>query len=108
MAYQADYVTVEPLRSSVEALIGLTLIEFGTPWCGHCIAAQPALQLALASHPDIRHIKVEDGRGRALGRSFAVKLWPTLVLVRDGVEIARAVRPREARDLAVLSAAMDQ
>ncbi|MCA1715096.1 MAG: thioredoxin family protein, partial [Gammaproteobacteria bacterium] len=31
--------------------------------------------------------------GRPLGRSFRVKLWPTLVFLRDGVELARVVRP---------------
>jgi thioredoxin 1 len=36
---------------------------------------------------------VEDGSGRRLGRSFAVKLWPTLVFLRDGEEISRLVRP---------------
>ncbi|WP_256659840.1 thioredoxin family protein, partial [Pseudomonas sp. LS-2] len=35
----------------------------------------------------------EDGSGRRLGRSFGVKLWPTLVFMRDGQEVARLVRP---------------
>ncbi|MET0893967.1 MAG: thioredoxin family protein, partial [Pseudoxanthomonas sp.] len=99
MPYQSAYAVAEPERSSVDAMAGLTLLEFGAPWCGHCIAAQEALQVLLASQPAIRHIKIEDGRGRPLGRSFRVKLWPTLVLLQDGVEIARAVRPRERGDL---------
>jgi len=33
---------------------------------------------ALSQHAQWRHIRVEDGPGRALGRSFRVKLWPTL------------------------------
>jgi thioredoxin 1 len=36
---------------------------------------------------------VEDGPGRALGRAFRVKLWPTLVFLQDGQEVARVVRP---------------
>ena len=44
----------------------------------------------------MRHIKIEDGSGRPLGRSFRVKLWPTLVFLRDGVEVARVVRPTGA------------
>jgi thioredoxin 1 len=51
--------------------------------------------------PGVRHVKVEDGSGRRLGRSFGVKLWPTLVFLRDGTERARAVRPR---DLAAIEA----
>ena len=67
-------------------------LEFGAPWCGFCGAAQPLLESALAAR-DIAHIKVEDGKGRPLGRSFRVKLWPTLILLRDGEEVARVVRP---------------
>jgi thioredoxin 1 len=82
-----------PSRADIEALPGLVLLEFGTAWCGHCQAAQEVIGEALRQHPDWRHIKVEDGPGRALGRSFRVKLWPTLVLLRDGQELARTVRP---------------
>jgi thioredoxin 1 len=88
----------EPARSEIDALQGPALIEFGTNWCGHCRAAQRPLAEALAAHPCVRHIKVEDGRGCRLGRTFGVKLWPTLVFLRDGAEVARLVRPpgREA------------
>lgn len=44
----------------------------------------------------MRHLKVEDGSGRPLGRSFRVKLWPTLVFLRDGQEVSRLVRPQQA------------
>ena len=108
IAYQSAYAASEPDRPGIEASPGLTLLEFGAPWCGHCMALQPALQLALGSRPGIRHIKVEDGRGKPLGRSFRIKLWPTLVLMRDGQEVARVVRPREMPDLSDLLEAMDQ
>jgi len=44
--------------------------------------------------------KVEDGRGRPLGRSFGIKLWPTLVFLRDGQERARVVRPDRTDEIA--------
>jgi thioredoxin 1 len=47
----------------------------------------------------LRHLKVEDGPGRPLGRSYRVRLWPTLVLLRDGQEVARLVRPTQAADI---------
>ena len=92
--------TEAPTRAEVDALPGLTLLEFGTDWCGHCRAAQPALAEVLAAQTGWRHLKVEDGPGRPLGRSFRVKLWPTLVLLRDGQELARLVRPVLAHDIA--------
>jgi thioredoxin 1 len=84
----------EPARAEIDALAGPALLEFGTSWCGHCRAAQPLIASAFAGHPQVRHVRVEDGSGRSLGRSFRVKLWPTLVFLRDGQERARAVRPR--------------
>ncbi|KIQ96101.1 thioredoxin family protein [Lysobacter sp. A03] len=91
-----DYAITAPTREEVDALPGTTVIEFGTSWCGHCQRAQPHIAAVFASHPDLRHLKVEDGPGRRLGRSFRVKLWPTLVFMRDGVEVARVVRPTDA------------
>jgi thioredoxin 1 len=88
-----DYARIEPTREAVDALPGATLIEFGSPTCGWCRAAQPVIADALSAHPRTRHIKIADGRGRRLGRSFAVKLWPTLIYLKDGTELGRSVRP---------------
>ena len=93
----ADYPEGEPTRKEVDALPGSTLLEFGTPWCGWCRRAQPLIADALAAHPGVRHIKIADASGRRLGRSFGVKLWPTLVFLRDGAEVARLVRPPDAK-----------
>ena len=91
--------TEAPSRADTEAWPGLTLLEFGTDWCGHCRAAQPAVGQALAQQPQWQHFKVEDGPGRALGRSYRVKLWPTLLVLRDGQEVARVVRPTAVQDV---------
>jgi thioredoxin 1 len=90
------YLTASPSRAEVDALTGGTLIEFGTDWCGFCQGAQPHIEAALAQHPHVRHIKVEDGPGRPLGRSFGVKLWPTLVFLQDGQQVEKLVRPGDA------------
>lgn len=86
----------EPSREEIDALTEPTLLEFGAAHCGHCRAAQPLIAQALQGHPGARHIKIEDGPGRRLGRSFRVKLWPTLVFLRQGQEVARLVRPADA------------
>lgn len=93
------YSSDEPARAVVDAMPGPAVLEFGTDWCGFCKAAQPLIRQAFAGHEAVRHIKVEDGKGRRLGRSFGIKLWPTLVFLRDGVEVARVVRPGSAEEL---------
>ena len=87
------YTESAPTRAEVDALPGAAIIDFGTNWCGFCIAAEPHITQGLAAHPGLRHLKVEDGPGRPLGRSFKVKLWPTLIFMKDGAEVARVVRP---------------
>lgn len=96
MQYQAVYEPETLTRAELDALKGLVVVEFGANWCGHCQAAQAGIEQALTELPSGQHIKVEDGPGRRLGRSFRVKLWPTLILMRDGEELARAVRPDKA------------
>ncbi|MDE1942631.1 MAG: thioredoxin family protein [Betaproteobacteria bacterium] len=88
-AYENPGPTVEAVRSRQGRLI----LEFGVDWCPHCLAAQPLMEAALGESPGIPLVQVEDGRGRALGRAFKVKLWPTFILLRDGVELGRLVRP---------------
>lgn len=92
--------TEAPTAAEVQAWPGRVMLEFGTEWCGHCRAALPAVNDALAQQVGWRHVKVEDGPGRQLGRAFRVKLWPTLVLLQDGQEVARLVRPTQASDIA--------
>lgn len=99
MTYTREYAAPEPARTEVDALSGRTLLEFGAPWCGHCVHAQAAIRDGLDRHADVRHLKIEDGPGRPLGRSFRIKLWPTLVLLVDGVERGRVVRPRAPADV---------
>jgi len=83
-------------HEQIEGMPGAVLLEFGAEWCGYCQAAQPLIKGALANHPIIRHLKIEDGKGKRLGRQFGVKLWPSLIFLKNGKEISRLVRPHDA------------
>ena len=99
MGLARDYEPKEPTRAEVDALSGATVIEFGTPWCGFCRRAQPEIAKAFEGHDAVRHLKIEDGSGRRLGRSFKVKLWPTLVFMKDGQVVETLVRPNDAQSI---------
>tara|TARA_R110000787_G_scaffold240865_1_gene347061 strand:+ start:5217 stop:5549 length:333 start_codon:yes stop_codon:yes gene_type:complete len=87
--YAEEAFTFEQISESS----GEILLEFGAPWCGHCQAASSAINEAISEHSELRHIKIYDGKGKRLGRAFKVKLWPTLILLHDGHEVDRLVRP---------------
>lgn len=97
MPFSPRHLSTPPTREAIDALKGVAVLEFGTPWCGFCQRAQPLIQQALEDQAAVEHIKVEDGPGQRLGRSFGVKLWPTLVFLKDGKEVARLVRPDSAQ-----------
>jgi thioredoxin 1 len=99
MTYAPQHLQHEPARADVDALPGATVLEFGTPWCPHCIGAQPLLEAALSSREGVRHLKIEDGPGKPLGRSYRIKLWPSVLVLRDGEELARVVRPTSQQEI---------
>jgi thioredoxin 1 len=119
------YTPVHPTRAEVEALPGKVIIEFGVDWCPHCQRAAEPVAAALATAglrvadstgaairfgvaagapvaattDALQYWRLEDERARPLGRSFKVKLWPTLLFLQDGVEVARVVRPTTVAEL---------
>jgi thioredoxin 1 len=99
MGLARDYESKEPTRAEVDGMAGPLVLEFGTPWCGWCRGAQPHIAAAFEGHEKIRHIKIEDGSGRRLGRTFRVKLWPTLVFMKDGAVVETLVRPSDTSSI---------
>jgi thioredoxin 1 len=93
MPLSSTYVSQEPAREDVDRMPGPVVLEFGTAWCGYCRALEPHLAALLDHYPQVRHVRVEDGEGKPLGRSFNVKLWPTLVFLRDGKVLMQISRP---------------
>jgi len=94
MSHHSYY--AEPTHDEIDRAAGPIVLEFGAAGCRHCHALQPHLDALLSEHPSIRHIKIEDRKGKPLGRTFGVKLWPTLVLLRDGHVWKQLVRPTVA------------
>lgn len=93
--YLEDLLTLEQL----EEIKGNYLLEFGAPWCGHCQSAFSSVEELLKETPDLKHLKIYDGKGKKLGRVFGVKLWPTFIFMKNGQEATRIVRPTNTQQL---------
>ncbi len=69
---------------------GVTLVDFWAPWCGPCKMQLPILQKvadALGNRAKIAKVNVDDSPDTA--QQFGVQSIPTLVLLKNGAEVAR-------------------
>jgi thioredoxin 1 len=93
MSYEPKWGDEPVTREELESRSGKVVVEFGAEWCPHCQTVQPLLQENLKNSPDVTHYKVADGKGKKLGRSFQVKLWPNFVFLEDGKVVEQLARP---------------
>ena len=66
------------------------VVDFWAPWCGPCKMMAPAfIQAASTLEPELRLAKVNTDVERELGEKYLIRSIPTLVLFKNGKEIAR-------------------
>ena len=104
MPFDPIYHDEGPSREELDQMPGPVLLEFGADWCGFCQGFSPHVEDLLREYPQVRHIRVADGKGKPLGRSYRVKLWPTLVFLRDGAVVEQLARPERDEAQAGLEA----
>lgn len=76
------------------------LVDFYSPTCGPCLMMGPEFAKAAETlYPDVRLAKVDTSAEGAIASRFGIQAVPTLILFRDGREIARQPGALSARDL---------
>ena len=73
---------------------GTVLLDFYAEWCGPCKMLSPIISEIADERPDIKVGKINVDAESSLAREFNIYSIPTLVVLKDGVEVKRATGAR--------------
>jgi len=69
---------------------GVVLVDFWAPWCTPCAKVTPVVEALAAEHGDtLRVVALDVEAHPAAAARHAVLALPTVILFRDGAEVAR-------------------
>jgi len=81
----SDHSFEHDTQAASGATTGDWFVKFYAPWCGHCKKLAPVWDdLARELHKRVNVAKVDVTQNGALGRRFAIKGYPTLILFHKG------------------------
>lgn len=66
------------------------VVDFWAPWCAPCRSMAPVFeQVAAATEPAARFAKLNTDEAQAIAARFRIRSIPTLMVFKDGKEVAR-------------------
>lgn len=103
MSESIGVVTDATFKCDVLDSKGLVLVDFWAEWCAPCKSLLPTIdELAKSYAGEVKVVKVNADENKASGEQFSVRGLPTLVLLRDGVEVERVLGMTSKTRLAAL------
>ena len=75
------------------------LLDFWASWCGPCRMVGPVIDEIAGERPDVKVCKVNVDTERELASTFKVMSIPTLVVIKDGKIVNRAMGARHKEEI---------
>lgn len=83
-------VSKETFQQEVLQAAQPVLVDFWAPWCGYCTKLAPILEEVQSELADkLTVVKVNVDENRDVSESYSVMSLPTLLVFKDGAEVAR-------------------
>ena len=70
---------------------GIVLVDFFATWCGPCKMQSPIIDSLKEERSDIKIMKVDVDKEEDVARTYGIMSIPTLMLFKDGKEVAKNV-----------------
>ena len=70
---------------------GIVLVDFFATWCGPCKMQSPIIDSLKEERSDIKVLKVDVDKEEGVARTYGIMSIPTLMLFKDGKEVAKNV-----------------
>jgi len=97
--YVKEFSTADD-RETLKRLNGFVVIDFYADWCGPCQAFAPAFEsVAEELGGNLTFAKANVDKAAKMAQEFQVRSIPTLVILKDGQEIARSTGAMSATNL---------